>query len=141
MASTPFYKVIDHTADIGIEVEAATREEVFTRCGLAMFDLMVGLESVGGDVPKPLSVTAENPTELLVAWLNELLYFYAVERIVFSGFADAELGEQSFRAVGCGEHFNPDKHRGELEIKAATYHDVSFARTGDRWVARVIFDV
>ena len=141
MASTPFYKVIDHTADVGIEVEAATREEAFIRCGLAMFDLMVGLESVGNDVARSLSVTAENPTELLIAWLNELLYVYAVERIVFSGFADAILGERSFRASGRGEHFNPDRHLGEMEIKAATYHDVSLARTGDRWKARVIFDV
>jgi SHS2 domain-containing protein len=141
LASTPFYTVIDHTADVGIEVEAASREAVFVNCGRAMFDLMFGLGSVGGDVTKPLSVEAENPTELLVAWLNELLYFSAVERILFSGFTDVRLGEQRFRAVGCGEHFDPGKHRCDLEIKAATYHDVSLAFADGRWKARVIFDV
>ena len=141
MASKPFYTLIDHTADIGIEVEAADREGLFIRSGLAMFDLMVGLGSVGEGVTKPLSVAAENPAELLVAWLNELLYSYAVERMMFSGFTDVELGEQTFRAVGCGEHFDPDKHRCDLEIKAATYHDVSLAFANGRWKARVIFDV
>jgi SHS2 domain-containing protein len=141
VAPSPFYTVIDHTADLGIEVEAASREAVFVKSGLAMFDLMFGLASIGGDVTKHLSVAADNPTELLVAWLNELLYSCAVERIIFSGFADVELGEQAFRAVGCGEHFDPDKHRADLEIKAATYHDVSLVRTDGRWKARVIFDV
>jgi len=141
LASTPFYTVIDHTADVGIEVEAADLEGLFTKSALAMFDLMFGLGSVGKHVSKPLSVAAENPTELLVAWLNELLYFNAVERIIFSGFADVELGGRTFRAVGCGEHFDPDKHRCDLEIKAATYHDVSLAFAGGRWKARVIFDV
>jgi SHS2 domain-containing protein len=116
-------------------------EAVFTNSGLAVFDLMFGLESIGGTVTKSLSVTAENPTELLVAWLNELLYSYAVDRILFSGFADARLGERNFRAVGCGEHFDPGRHRCDLEIKAATYHDVSLAFTEGRWKAKVIFDV
>jgi SHS2 domain-containing protein len=137
----PFYTVIDHTADVGIEVEADSREAVFTGSGLAMFDLMFGLESVGGDVTKPLSVSAESPTELLVAWLNELLYCYAVDKIIFSGFTGVRLGEREFRAVGCGEYYDPGKHRCDLEIKAATYHDVSLALIEGRWKARVIFDV
>jgi SHS2 domain-containing protein len=141
LASTPFYTVIDHTADVGMEVEAPSAEDLFVKSGLAMFDLMFGLGSIGGDVTKPLSVAAENPTELMVAWLNELLYFYAVEKIVFSGFTDVELGERTIRAVGCGEHFDPDKHRCDLEIKAATYHEASLACTHGRWKARVIFDV
>jgi SHS2 domain-containing protein len=141
LASKPFYRVIEHTADVGIEVEADSREGVFVRSGLAIFDLMFGLESLSGKVTKPLSVSADSPAELLVAWLNELLYFYAVEGILFSGFSDLRLGEQNFRAVGCGEHFNPEKHRCDLEIKAATYHDVSLARVGGRWKARIILDV
>jgi SHS2 domain-containing protein len=135
------YTVIDHTADVGIEVEGASREEIFTKSGLAMFDLMIGLESVGDNVTKSLSVTGANQTELLVVWLNELLYSYAVERIVYSGFTDAELGDSAFRAVGRGEQFDPGKHHCEMEIKAATYHDVSLARVDDGWKARVIFDV
>jgi SHS2 domain-containing protein len=141
MASTSFYKVIDHTADVGIEVSAATREEVFTRCGLALFDLMVGLRSIAGTVTKLMSVKGEGPTDLLVAWLNELLYFYAVEGLIFSGFAEAELGEESFRAVGCGEHFDASRHRCEMEIKAATYHEISLVCADDLWTARVILDV
>jgi SHS2 domain-containing protein len=141
LVSIPFYTVIDHTADMGIEVEADSREAVFTTSGLAIFDLMFGLESIGGDVTKPLSVTAENPTELLVAWLNELLYSYAVEKMIFSSFTGVRLGEREFRAVGCGEYYDPGKHRCDLEIKAATYHDVSLAFIEGRWRVRVIFDV
>ena len=141
MASASFYKLIEHTADIGIEVGGVTREEVFTGCGLALFDLMVGLQSIVGTFTRTVSVHGESPTDLLVAWLNELLYFYAVEGLMFSGFADAELAEGCFRAVGRGEHFDASRHRCEMEIKAATYHDVSLVLSGDRWTARVILDI
>jgi SHS2 domain-containing protein len=141
VASTPFYDVIDHTADIGIEVNAATREEIFVRCGLAMFDLMVGLGSIAGTATRTVGVRGTGPPELLVAWLNELLYLYAVDGMLFCGFTDADLGERSFTAVGCGERLNTSKHHCEMEIKAATYHDLALIRADDRWIARVIFDV
>ena len=51
MSSDPFYKTIEHTADIGIEVEAPDGEGVFARCALAMFDMMFGIESIGHSGP------------------------------------------------------------------------------------------
>jgi SHS2 domain-containing protein len=141
MASASFYKVIEHTADIGIEVSGATREEVFAGCGLALFDLLIGLQSIEGTFTRTVSVQGESLTDLLVAWLNELLYFYAVEGLMFSGFTDVELAEECFRAVGHGEHYDASRHHSEMEIKAATYHNVSLVRAGGRWTARVILDV
>jgi SHS2 domain-containing protein len=136
-----FYRIIEHTADVGIEVEAPSIEGVFALSGRAMFDLMFGLESVGKQVTRDLSVTGEGADELMVAWLNELLYCYAVEGIIFSDFTDLKLDDRSFSAMGCGERFDPCKHQGGMEIKAATYHNLSIVKKGERWRARVIFDV
>lgn len=137
----PFYRIIDHTADIGIEVFAPTLDDIFTRSGLAMCDLMFGVESVGRDLERTISVEGDGVEELLVAWLNDLLYIYAVEGMIFSGFTDIELEEHAFSATGVGEMYKPEKHSVATEIKAATYHGVSVAPEGDGWKATVIFDV
>lgn len=141
MASEPLYRTIDHTDDIGIEVEAPSIEGIFTRSGLAVFDLMFGLDSIGKMLTRPIRVTAESTEELLVAWLNELLYVCAVERTVFSDFTDVSLDENMLSAVGVGEAFDPDRHRVSMEIKAATYHGMSIDEEEGGWKARMIFDV
>ena len=139
--SENFYKTFEHTADLGLEVEAADRAGIFTRSAMAMFDMMFGLDSIGADRRRGLRVTADSLEELLVAWLNELLYVYSVEGIIFSGFRDVDLHERSFEAVGLGEVFDPEKHEPQLEIKAATYHQISITRDNGSWKARVIFDI
>ena len=141
MALEPFYRTIDHTADIAIEVLASTQGDIFIRSSLAMFDLMFGVDSIGRDLRRPVAVTAESVEELLVAWLNELLYVYAVEHVIFSGFADVKLEEGVFSATGLGERFDPRKHDVAADIKAATYHNLSVVRDGAGWKATVIFDV
>jgi SHS2 domain-containing protein len=141
MGSRSFYKIIDHTADIGIEVWAPDREGVFTRSAMAMFDMMLGLDSVTASETREIQVAGEGLEELLVAWLNELLYVYSVEKMVFSGFSEVDLGENTFSALVAGERFDPLKHSADLEIKAATYHDLSVRCDKGRWKARIIFDV
>jgi SHS2 domain-containing protein len=137
----PFYRTIEHTADIGIEVRAPTCSGVFVRSALALFDLMVGVDSIGRGLKRPIRVEGDNLEELLVAWLNDLLYIYAVDGLVFSGFADISLTDRSFSATGLGEAFRPERHIVASEIKAATYHGISVMPEGSGWKARVIFDV
>jgi SHS2 domain-containing protein len=137
----PFYRTIEHTADIGIEVLAPTCSDIFVRSALALFDMMFGSDSIGKGLEKPIRVEGDNVEELLVAWLNDLLYIYAVDGVIFSGFTDVRLEEGSFSATGLGETFRPERHGVASEIKAATYHGISVAPEGDGWKARVIFDV
>jgi SHS2 domain-containing protein len=141
VSSKPFYKIVEHTADIGVEVVSPDRNGVFTAAALAMFDIMFGLDTIDQKDRRRVSVSGDGPEELLVAWLNELLYVYAVEKLVFSGIAEADLRDTSFSALALGEALDPGRHRVEVEIKAATYHEVMLRQKGGRWTARVIFDI
>ena len=136
-----FYAIFDHTADIGIQLQAGDPAGIFTSAARAMFDLMFGLGAIGGSERRLIEVTGDGPAELLVAWLNEVLYVHAADRLVFHDFADARLSEGRFSAWGVGEKYDPDRHRGEMEIKAATYHQLVFEKAGGVWNARIIFDV
>jgi len=136
-----FYTIVDHTADVGIQLEAADEPEVFTAAALAMFDLMYGLDTISEKESRRIEVKAQDDEELLVAWLNEILYIHAVEKMLFGRFTGAALSEGTFSALGHGERFDPERHRGEMEIKAATYHRLLLEKQGTGWKARIIFDV
>src|SRR2546428_11320413 len=71
----PLFREIEHTADIGIEVEADTAHELFRRAGLALFSLMVSLDGVETREEREEMVQAEEGWEdLLHDWLSRLLH-------------------------------------------------------------------
>jgi SHS2 domain-containing protein len=135
------YRIIEHTADIGIEVEAADQAGIFVKSALALADLMFGLDTIGRRDERLVRAQGDSLEELLVAWLNEILYVSAVDKMLFSEFSDARLAGNSFSARGWGEKLDPGLHAAEMEIKAATYHGLAFRSTGGGWTARIILDV
>ena len=135
------FRTIEHTADIGIEVEADTLGELFEGTATAMFSLIVDLETVGRTAERELSLEAGDLEELLFMWLNELLFIMYADGLLFSGFEVREVGGSRLVATARGEKLDPERHRFEEEIKAAIYHEMMVERRDDGWIARVIFDV
>lgn len=135
------FRTIEHTADIGIEVEADNLGELFEGVAAAMFSLMVDPDTVRQTVERELSLEAGDLEELLFMWLNELLFVLYAEGLLFSGFKVKDIGEDRLVATATGEKLDPQRHRLDEEIKAATYHEMMVERRDDGWKARVIFDV
>ncbi len=135
------FRTIEHTADIGIEVEADNLSELFEGVAAAMFSLMVDPDTVRQTVERELSLEAGDLEELLFMWLNELLFVLYADGLLFSGFKVKDIGEDRLVATAIGEKLDPQRHRLDEEIKAATYHEMMVERGDDGWKARVIFDV
>lgn len=135
------FNTIEHTADIGIEVEASSLEELFGGAGQAMFSIMVDPGTVEPALCREVSLDATDLAELMFKWLNELIFLVSAQRLMFSEFEVRSAGEHRLEAVVKGEKIDPARHRLELEIKAATYHDMEVSRRDGQWYARVIFDV
>ena len=135
------FRTIEHTADIGIEVEADNLSELFEGVAAAMFSLIVDPDTVRQTVERELSLEAGDLEELLFMWLNELLFVLYAEGLLFSGFKVKDIGEDRLVATATGEKLDPQRHRLDEEIKAATYHEMMVERRDDGWKARVIFDV
>jgi SHS2 domain-containing protein len=135
------YRTTEHTADVGIEVEAAGLEELFEGAALAMFSIMVDLKGVEQKVERRLLLRSADVEELMFKWLNELIFLCSAEALVFSGFDIQHVGERDIVALARGEPIDPEKHNLGLEIKAATYHELDVERCEGGWFARAIFDV
>jgi SHS2 domain-containing protein len=135
------YEVIEHTADTGIVVEARNLEELFAVAGCAMFDLMVDVATVQPAEEAKVSLEADSIEELLVAWLNELLFRAEVSGVFFSRFEVSSVKDKKLRAVVKGEPYDSKKHAVGQSIKAATYHELQVTRKDGGWLARVIFDI
>lgn len=135
------YEVIEHTADIGICVRAKSLEELFALAACAMFDLMVDLSKVRPVQKAEISLEADCLEELLVTWLNELAFRADVNGMFFSRFEVNSVTDKSLEASVMGESYDESVHSIGENVKAATYHQLEVSRSGEGWLARIIFDV
>ena len=135
------YELLDHTADIGVIAFGRDLPETFGNAAYAMFDILTDIDRVRETDSFDLQVSASNIEDLLVAWLNELLYRYETERIAFSKFVIDDINDSNLRATVSGEKIAPDRHEIKTEIKSVTYHQLRVEKIDDGWRAQVIFDV
>lgn len=136
------YRPIEHTADLAIEVDADSLEELFRLAAEGMFDLIRGQGGSPGGRAEWRTISASGPDleALLVAWLGELLYVHSSEGLVMHGIRRLALAPDRVDAeVG---FTNPDPETGvQRELKGVTYHDLRVERREGRWRARIVFDV
>ncbi len=139
------FETFDHTADVGLEVRGESLEDLLATAARAVFSVM--LDAGPDAVETEAEVLAETDAasgleDVLVAWLQELLYRFEMERLVPLEFDFAEVGLARVRArVGFGR-FDPKRHHAETEVKAVTYHELAVREEpGGMWSARMILDV
>ena len=135
------YKFIDHTADIGIIAFGKDLPETFANAAYAMFDILTDVSKVNGKDSFELQVSAQNQEELLVTWLDELLFRYETERIVCDRFVINNLVDKSLNATVFYEKIDREKHEIITEIKNVTYHQLNIKKVRSGWSAQVIFDL
>jgi SHS2 domain-containing protein len=135
------YELLDHTGDLGIRVWADDVKGLFQQAALALFDIITDLETIEVHLSREVSVQGAGQEELLVAWLNELLYLHEVEELLFCAFDLFDLGAESVHGVAKGERFRQGRHRIKTAVKAVTYHQLEIKEQDKRWQAQVIFDI
>ncbi|MBP7217121.1 MAG: archease [Candidatus Omnitrophica bacterium] len=139
------YELIEHTADVGMRVKGPDMQALFKNAALAMFDVIAGVASAHPQINQTLvrkftiKQQAENSEELLIHWLNELLSLSSAKSYVFFKFIIQSINEHRIEAFVEGAP--SEYYHSNVEIKAATYHQLSLKKTPSGWLAEVIFDV
>jgi SHS2 domain-containing protein len=135
------YEQFPHTADIGVRVFGREPKELFANAAFAMFDILADLEGLSGDTVETFELEAPNQEELLVSWLDELLYNFYTKQLIFFRFQIDELTGTGLKARAFGRPVGVNRNRLKTEIKAATYSDLKIVNTPDGYQVEIIFDV
>lgn len=135
------FEVFDHTADVGIRVRAATREQLFADAAKGLFSiLLANPEAIQPLQEVAFSVPGDRDEDLLVDWLGELLYVFSTRRLVFGEF-EVQRTAEGIDGRASGEPLDCGRHQPHIEIKAITYHGLKVEQTCDGWLAEVIVDI
>lgn len=135
------YEIVEHTADIGIKVYGKTLGELFVNSARGLFDIIADLDGIKISTSIKIKLEADNPEELLVAWLDELIYNFYTKNIIFSEFKINKITDKSVEAEASGRHIGSKKSRLKTEVKAATYHGLKIEEDKKIYRVQIIFDV
>ncbi len=135
------WQILEHTADIGIRAVGTSAEEVLVQAADAMFSILTETCSVRPDLEVAVELEASDREALFHDWLEELLFQSQTRSMLFSRFDVRRYEETRLSASAWGEPLDPDRHPLKLEIKAVTYHRLSFGPAKAGWEATVIFDI
>ncbi len=136
-------ETFEHTADLGLRVVGRDLSDLFETAAAGLFDVIVAnREAVRGDEHETVSLSAETIPDLLLTWLNELIFRSETGHRLYSQFR-VQVHEDGPRleATISGEPIDRDRHVLDHEVKAATHHGLTVGRVDDEWVAEVILDI
>jgi SHS2 domain-containing protein len=134
------YEFFDHTADIGIRARGRTLVELFASMAQGLTALLVEESRIEPTMARAVELSADDAEQLLLRWLQELLFWFSAERFVPSSY-ELTVTPTSLRGMVRGEPFDPARHAPGREVKAITRHLLAVRQESDGWVGEVIVDI
>ncbi len=139
------YKYLEDeaTADIAIESEGKDLKELFENLCFAVVDTIVDSTTVEPREIRYVSKKAEDINSLLYELLDEIIYLFDGERMVFHSVEVVELDkEENFASIVLkGEELDCSKHRLKYNVKAVTYFGMEIRKKKDRYVGKITLDL
>jgi SHS2 domain-containing protein len=138
-------RILDHTADVGFELEAPTLEALFDEARQALLMTLLEEPPKGGEGERLVRLSGPDRETLLVRWINELIFFVQEESFVPTG-AELRIREDSEKALSLEARFlgvplDLEGQGWQGEIKSATFHGLDVTPGKEGWQTRVFLDV
>jgi SHS2 domain-containing protein len=134
------YRLLDHTADLGFECEAATREALFETAAVALADIMARVEPLSAADTLDVKVTGGDDASRLRAFLQEVLFHFETKGFLPKE-ATVTIDGEVVKGTLRGQRVDLATHPIERVVKAVTYHDLEVEEEEGGWRARVILDL
>jgi len=135
------FSCFEHTADLGLRIEAPDLDGLFRDAARALFSVIAeAAEDRRPSEPVRLEIAGTRRDDLLFDWLNELLYLFDSRRLLLDRF-EVHVADEGLRATARGRPLDIDRDRLLHEVKAITYHELKVEQREDGWLAEVIVDI
>ena len=138
------FEYFDHTADIGVKAYGDTLPRVFENAAKGLIGIVyevTGEPEASLSKEIELTLSEDNQEQLLIDWLNEVLFILETEGFIPTNFEVSNLTENTLKATLSGSPLDPDMHRYKTEVKSTTYHMLEIGSENDKYFATILFDI
>lgn len=145
-----YHKLLPHTADTCLYVEASTLAELFETAMEGMGNIIKSSQPKAGpplaeklkaqspDIIKEIKIESQDATSLLIDFLSEVLTLSQEEKAVFRKADIKRLTDTGIEAEIFGEKVN----EFDEDIKAVTYHEAEVRKNEKgNWEVTIVFDI
>ncbi|MEO5356000.1 MAG: archease [Nitrospirae bacterium YQR-1] len=132
---------LDVSGDIGLRVTAANMAELFVKAACAFSSLTTDFDKIEAADTMEIILTAESTSDLIVAWLNELIYNFDTNGFLCKEIIIKEFSQTHISATVKGETFDENRHEKGFLIKAATYHGLKIESGESFSSLEIILDI
>jgi SHS2 domain-containing protein len=135
------YELIEHTADVGLRSFGSKISTCFEYAAKGMFDLITASSIIEDKGEYHIELKADDVEQLLVDFLNDLLFLHSSRNLVFGFFkVSIDIERCYLSAIVKGDEFDLSKYQYGMEIKAVTYHMLE-VKKNKPYTVQVLFDI
>ena len=135
------FSLLDAAGDARLRLRAPGLPGLFRAALQGFTSLITDPAAVRPTDPVPVRLEAGNREELLVAWLNELVFLLDTREFLPAHADMGKISEKSLEATIYGERLKPARHERRLLVKAATYHGLYIRETEEGLTGEVTLDL
>lgn len=139
------FRILDHSGDLKIVAWGRTPLEALDFAVRAMCGQIVALPAIAELEETPVIATAEDATDRMVAFLNEVLFLFHTRRWLpcrVKRLSECSQGGcRSLTGILAGEPFDGSRHEIVHDVKAVTYHDFSTQDVNGKTEIRFVCDL
>ncbi len=135
------YRITKHQTELAVRISGSSQADLFANSALALFDVMTDPSTIEIREHIPLEIEGSNRDDLMVNWMRELLYLYQGGGYLLKEFKINQVKDTLVKAEVSGEKIDPDRHEIKQEIAAVAFHKSRMEKTGNQWIAQVIFEI
>jgi SHS2 domain-containing protein len=141
MENSKHYRITMHQSELAVRITGNSQADLFTNSAHALFDVMTDIATIETKETMPLEVEGSDRDDLMVNWMRELLYLYQVSGYLLKEFKIIEVKDTLVKAQVSGEKIDPDRHEIKQEITTVAFHKSRMEKTGNQWIAQLIFEL
>jgi SHS2 domain-containing protein len=134
-----FEFIEDLTSDVLFRANGKSLQELFENAALALFTIICEQDKVRPEECIEVSVSAENPEELLYEWLSRLLAEHEINGLFFCKFNIELVEDKLLYAKVWGSEADPSI--GAVQVKAITLYKFGLEKTKKGFEATVSCDI